>query len=112
MNDTFEDFLDQFVVIYLDDILIYSQDPTQHPHHVHLVLERLRQHGLYAKLEKCEFHQQEVQFLGFHILVLCIDMDPRKVDTLLNWQPAQTLRDRQSFLGFANFYQWFIDGYS
>ena len=60
-NGIFRDFLDKFViVIYLDNILIYSQDPTQHPHHVRLFLECLYQHGMYSKLVKCEFHQQEV----------------------------------------------------
>ena len=112
MNDIFRDYLDQFVIIYLDDILIFSANPDDHDHHVRLVLQRLRQHGLYAKLEKCEFDVNTVEFLGYIISTEGISMDPKKIETVLNWATPANVTDVQRFLGFANFYRRFIRNYS
>ena len=75
MNDIFREFLNNFVVCYLDDILIYSKDIKQHEEHVRLVLNKLHSVGLYAKLEKCNFHQSQVKFLGYIVLCNGISMD-------------------------------------
>jgi hypothetical protein len=112
MNDIFRDYLDVFVVAYLDDILIFSETPEEHTQHVKLVLERLHQHKLYAKLEKCSFDQDHVEFLGYVISPHGIEMDPAKVDTITKWQTPSSVNDVQTFLGFANFYRRFIGAFS
>jgi hypothetical protein len=112
MNDIFRDLLDVTVIIYLDDILIFSDNPADHEKHVKEVLERLRHNQLFAKAEKCEFHRNECEFLGFIISPDGISMDPKKVQTISDWPEPKTLRDIQSFLGFANFYRKFIPRFS
>ena len=112
MNDVFQEYLDRFVVCYLDDILIYSKNIEEHEEHVKLVLQRLRESGLYAKAEKCAFHQSKVEFLGYIISNEGILMDPKKVGAVTDWATPQTVRDVQCFLGFANFYRIFIKNYS
>ena len=112
MNDVFREFLDDFVVCYLDDILIFSKNEEDHINHVRLVLEKLRTAGLYAKLEKCVFHQPQVEFLGYIISGEGLSMDPKKIQTVTDWQKPTTVRDVQCFLGFANFYRIFIRDYS
>ena len=79
MNDIFQEFLNNFVVCYLDDILVYSNDIKQHEEHVRLVLDKLRSTGLYAKLKKCNFHQSQVEFLGYIVLCDNISMDQKKI---------------------------------
>src|SRR5215469_7820574 len=112
MNDTFHEYLDKFLVAYIDDILVYSKTQEEHDHHVRLVLSRLRKKGLYAKLEKCEFDQPQVEFLGFIVSSSGVSMDPKKIQTILDWATPTSVRDVQCFLGFANFYRRFIKGYS
>ncbi|XP_015279897.1 PREDICTED: retrotransposon-like protein 1, partial [Gekko japonicus] len=112
MNDIFRDLLDRFVVIYLDDILIFSATVPQHIDHVRQVLHRLRTHGLYAKLEKCEFHRKSVEFLGHIISPEGTLMDPKKVEAILQWQPPQNRKDVQRLLGFSNYYRQFIPAYA
>ena len=111
-NDIFRDFLDIFLIIYLDDLLIYSKTQGEHDIHVRQVLERLRKYGLYAKLEKCSFDCKQVEFLGYTISSQGVFMDPAKVQTILEWKPPCSVRDVQCFLGFANFYRKFIHNYS
>lgn len=112
MNDVFREYLDRFVVCYLDDILIYSKDVEEHEEHVKLVLQKLREKGLYAKAEKCAFHQPKVEFLGYIISSEGLMMDPKKVQAVTDWASPKTVRDVQCFLGFANFYRIFIKNYS
>jgi hypothetical protein len=112
MNDIFRPYLDQFVIVYLDDVLIFSKNPEEHEKHVKLVLEKLREVGLYAKLEKCQFDKDTVEFLGYVVSPSGISMDKAKVETLLAWKTPESLRDVQCFLGFANFYRAFIKNYS
>ncbi|XP_067303205.1 uncharacterized protein [Pseudorasbora parva] len=90
-------------------ILIYSSDLRDH---VHQVLQKLRDHHLYLKLEKCEFHVSTVQFLGDIIDKHRVKMEQRKVDTITHWPPPTTIKELQRFLGFANFYRRFIKNYS
>ena len=108
MNDIFREYLDQFVVIYLDDILIFSQDYIEHTKHIRLILSRLREHGLYAKPEKCEFGRTLVEFLGYVIPSYGLTMDKKKVAMVQEWEFPTRVKDVQSFLGFANFYHQFI----
>ncbi|KAG1953648.1 hypothetical protein F2P79_009189 [Pimephales promelas] len=103
MNEIFRDYLNQFVIIYIDDILIYSANLSEH---------RLREHHLYLKLEKCKFHQSTIQFLGYVITPHGITMDQRKVDAVTNWPQPTNIKELQRFLGFANFYRRFIKGFS
>ena len=112
MNDIFREQLDHYVVIYLDDLLIYSKNQEEHDSHVTKVLEKLREVGLYAKLEKCEFDKTSVEFLGYVVTPQGIRMDQSKVDSLLSWKPPSTVREVQCFLGFANFYRIFIKNFS
>jgi hypothetical protein len=112
MNDIFREYMDEFVMVYLDDILIFSKDQETHDKHVRLVFATLREHGLYAKMEKCEFDKSSVAFLGYVISLDGIFMDKSKVETIQCWATPSSVKDVQRFLGFANFYCRFIKGYS
>ncbi|KAI0993535.1 Transposon Tf2-6 polyprotein, partial [Podosphaera aphanis] len=112
VNDVLREFLDIFVVVYLDDILIYSEDPAQHDNHVRKVLEKLEEYGLFCKPEKCEFGVSSTTFLGFVISKHGLSMDTSKIQTIRDWKPPINVRGVQSFLGFANFYRRFISKYS
>jgi hypothetical protein len=112
MNDIFREYMDEFVVVYLDDILIFSMNQEDHDKHVRLVLATLREHGLYTKLEKCEFDKSLVAFLGYVISPDGIFMDKSKVKTIQCWATPSSVKNVQHFLGFANLYRRFIKGYS
>jgi hypothetical protein len=112
MNDIFADMLDVCVVVYLDDILIYSDDLDSHRKHVREVLKRLRKNGLFASEKKCFFHKDKVEFLGFMLTPEGLTMDEAKVKVLQEWPEPRKVKDVQSFLGFANFYRRFIHDYS
>ncbi|KAL0186579.1 hypothetical protein M9458_018249, partial [Cirrhinus mrigala] len=112
VNEVFRDMLNQWVIVYIDDILIYSSSYSEHVQHVRAVLRRLISHQLYAKEEKCAFHQDKVSFLGYIISSEGVAMDERKVEAVLNWPRPSTLRELQRFLGFANFYRRFIRNFS
>ena len=112
MNEIFHDFSNRFVIIYLDDILIFSKTLLEHISHVKQVLQRLRENHLYAKLEKCSFHQSCIPFLGYIISADGFQMDPQKLSAVLQWPQPTTLRGLQSFLGFANYYRRFIKSFA
>lgn len=112
INRALADVVDIFCVVYLDDILIFSDSLEAHWGHVKQVLERLRHHNLYVKLSKCTFASSEVEFLGFLVNTQGIKMDPERIRTIAEWPTPRTFRDVQVFLGFANFYRRFILGYS
>ena len=112
MNDVLGDLLDVCTVVYLNDILIYSDNLTEHQQHVREVLTRLRKHGLFAKAEKCEFHVETTEFLGYILMLNGLQMGQDKVQTIQDWPEPQKVHDIQSFLGFANFYRQFIHSYS
>jgi len=112
MNDVFSNLLDMCIVVYLDDILIYSDDITQHRKHVKEVLKRLRKAGLYVKAEKYEFHSDSVEYLGYVLSPSGLTMSDTKVKTIQEWPEPKKVKDIQSFLGFANFYRRFIFNYS
>lgn len=112
MNDVFRDLLDHTVLIYLDDILVFSDSEAQHVKDVTQVLQRLIQHGLYLAPAKCEFHVTKTEFLGFIVTPHGVSMASDKIDSILSWPTPTKVRDIQQFLGFANFYRRFIKGYS
>ncbi|SJL12785.1 uncharacterized protein ARMOST_16216 [Armillaria ostoyae] len=112
MNDIFADMLDVSIVVYLDDILIYFDNPAEHWKHVHEILYRLRVNRLYYKGSKCEFHQDSVEYLGYILSPEGFCMSEDKVKAILDWLVSWKVKDIQSFLGFANFYHCFIHEYS
>ena len=111
MNDVLFDYLDVFCTAYLDDILIYSEDPLEHEAHVKKVLERLRSAGLQADIKKSEFNVTRTKYLGFIVSTEGIEVDQTKVEVVKNWKEPRTVKGIQSFLGFCNFYRRFITNY-
>ena len=112
LNDVLRECLDTVVVIYLDDILIYSQDKATHTADVRRVLQLLSDAQLQVNLEKCEFGVEKVEFLGYIISPEGVSMDPAKVAVITSWAVPTCVRDIQVFLGFANFYRRFIKNFS
>lgn len=112
INDVLRDLLDQFVIAYLDDILIFSDSLQEHRKHVSIIFERLRKNRLYIKLEKCEFEQTKIQFLGYIISPEGLSMDPDKIKAVVEWPAPRNIKEIQRFLGFANFYRKFIRDFS
>ena len=112
MNKVFREFLDKFVVVFIDDILVYSKNEEEHKEHLRLVLEKLREHQLYAKFSKCEFWLKEVGFLGHVISGEGIAVDTTKVVTVTNWEVPTSVGEIQSFLGLAGYYRRFIENFS
>ena len=112
INDVLRDFLDQFVYVYLDNILIYSPNLAVHQDHVNQVLKRLLDRHLYVKAEKSVFHADTVSFLGFIVAPGRVQMDPAKVSAVANWPTPDSRKKVQQFLGFANFYRRFVRGFS
>ncbi|KAI2663997.1 Transposon Tf2-8 polyprotein [Labeo rohita] len=111
MNEVFREFLHRFVVVYIDDILIYSRNMAEHRQHVQQVLHKLRQHNLYLKLEKCDFHKPSVKFLGYTISAEGVQMDQGKIHAIQDWPQPSSIKELH-FLGFSNFYRRFIKDYS
>jgi hypothetical protein len=112
MNDIFADLIDVSVVCYLDDILIYSCNKEDHKCNVREVLRQLRKHKLYARANKCKFSVTETKYLGFILSPDGLRMDDKKIAAICNWSTPRKIKEVQSFLGFANFYRWFIFNYS
>ena len=112
MNSVFMPELDKFVVVFIDDILIYSKNEEKHAQHLRIVLTRLREHQLYAKFSKCVFWMEEIQFLGHVLSSNGIVVDPSKVKDILEWKPPTTVHQVRSFLGLAGYYHRFIPDFS
>jgi hypothetical protein len=112
MNKVFMEYLDKFVVVFIDDILVYSKTKEEHAKHLRLVLQKLREHKLYAKRSKCEFWLKEVAFLGHVVSNGGIPVDPSKVKDVLNWKPPTDVGEIRIFLGLAGYYRRFIEGFS
>ena len=100
------------MVVFIDDILVFSKMEEEHAEHLRLVLQKLREHKLYAKRSKCEFWLKEVSFLGHVVSNGGITVDPSKVKDVLNWKPPTNVGEICSFLGFAGYYRRFIEGFS
>ncbi|KAL4310650.1 hypothetical protein GQ457_01G020540 [Hibiscus cannabinus] len=111
MNRIFKPYLDKFVIVFIDDILIYSRNKDEHAEHLRIVLQTLRDHQLYAKFSKCEFCLSEVAFLGHIISANGIMVDPKKVHTILDWRPPRNVSELRSFLSLAVYYRRFVKGF-
>ncbi|KAD3641324.1 hypothetical protein E3N88_30548 [Mikania micrantha] len=112
MNRVFHDFLDKFVIVFIDDILVYSKSKKEHEEHLRAVLEILRQKKLYAKFSKCDFWLDKVAFLGHVISAEGIMMDPAKVEAITKWPTPTSVTEIRSFLGLAGYYRRFVEGFS
>jgi hypothetical protein len=112
MNGVFKDYLDKFVIIFLDDIFVYSKLEEEHEQHLRLVLQVLRGHQLYAKLSKCSFYQRKIHYLGHIISKEGIVMDPEKVEAIREWSVPRNVEEVRSFMGLAGYYKRFIAGFS
>jgi len=111
INNIFSDLLDVCVVIYLDDILIYSNNMSEYHQHVKEVLKHLHKAGLYVKAEKCKFYSKSVEYLGYILSPSGLTMSDTKIKIIQDWPEPKKVKDIQSFLGFANFYHQFIFNY-
>jgi hypothetical protein len=112
MNKVFMEFLDKFVVVFIDDILIYSKSEEEHATHLRLILETLREHQLYAKFSKCEFWLKEVGFLGHVLSAGGVSVDPKKIKSVMEWEAPTTQTEVRGFLGLAGYYRKFVEGFS
>jgi hypothetical protein len=112
MNSVFMPELDKFVMVFIDDILIYSKSMKEHEEHLQIVLQWLQDHQLYAKFSKCEFWIKEVPFLGHVVSPEGITVDPGKVKEVLEWKPPTTVSEVRSFLGLAGYYRRLIPNFS
>jgi hypothetical protein len=112
MNRLFAPYLNKFVVIYLDDIMIYSKTASEHLEHIKLVLEVLRKEKLYAKLAKCDFNKVEVPFLGHIVGRQGVRVNPKKIATVQTWPIPTDITQLRQFLGLTNYFRKFIQGYS
>ncbi|KAL5865850.1 hypothetical protein ACOSQ3_003364 [Xanthoceras sorbifolium] len=112
MNRIFRPYLDQFVVVFIDDILVYSQTAEDHDRHLRVVLQILREKQLYGKLSKCEFWLPEIAFLGHIVSAEGIKADPKKIEAIVEWKPPRNVTEVRSFLGLAGYYRRFVKGFS
>src|SRR5438105_4821528 len=112
MNSVFMTELDVCVVVFIDDILVYSKNEEEHAKHLRIVLDRLREHQLYAKLSKCQFWLKEVSFLGHVLSSRGVAVDPSKVQEVLDWKSPTSVMEIRSFLGLAGYYRRFIQDFS
>ena len=112
MNRVFKPYLDKFVIVFIDDILVYSRTREEHEKHLKVVLEILRERQLYAKFSKCEFWLDKVIFLGHVISAEGIYVDPSKIAAIVNWEPPSSVTEVRSFLGLAGYYRRFVQDFS
>jgi hypothetical protein len=112
MNGVFREYLDKFVQVFIDDILIYSRMTEEHNEHLRLVLQCLREHKLYGKLSKCSFYQSRIQYLGNVISGEGIAVDLDKVEAIMEWPAPMNVTEVRSFMGLSGYYRWFVEGFS
>ena len=112
MHKVFQPYLDQFVVVFVDDILIYSQSEREHEDRLRIVLQLLRDHQLYTKFSKCEFWLTEVRFLGHVVSASGVSVDPEKVEAVMSWERPKSVFEICSFLGLVGYYRRFIKDFS
>ena len=112
MHRVLQPYLDQFVVVFFDDILIYSQSEKEHEDQLRIVLQALRKHQLYTKFNKCDFWLIEVRFLGHVVSASSVLVDPEKVEVVMSWERPKSVFKICSFLGLAGYYKRFIEEFS
>ena len=112
MNMVFHPYFDQFVVVFMDDILVYSKDDQEHEQHLKIILQTLKEKQLYAKLSKCDFWLKQVSFLGHIVSAKGIRVDPAKVEAIVNWKSPRSVIEVRSFLGLVGYYRRFVKGFS
>ncbi|KAL0536641.1 hypothetical protein IC582_025599 [Cucumis melo] len=112
MNRVFREFLDTFVIVFIDDILIYSKTEAEHEEHLRMVLKTLRDNKLYAKFSKCEFWLKQVSFLGHVVSKAGVSVDPAKIEAVTGWTRPSTVSEVRSFLGLAGYYRRFVENFS
>ena len=111
-NRVFRPYLDKFIVVSVDDILVYSKDKEEHAQHLRIVLQTLWEHQLYAKLKKCEFRLKEVVFLGHVISKEGVKVDPQKIKVIVEWLKPTSVTEVRSFLGLTVYYRRFVKDFS
>jgi hypothetical protein len=112
MNGVFKDYLDNFVIFFLDDILIYSNLEEEHEQHLRMVLQILREHKVYTKISKCIFYQRNIHYLGHIILEEVIIVDPKKIHATRGWPTPRNFTEFISFMGISIYYRRFIKVFS
>ncbi|KAL0539461.1 hypothetical protein IC582_023673 [Cucumis melo] len=112
MNRVFREFLDTFVIVFIDDILIYSKTEAEHEEHLRTVLQTLRDNKLYAKFSKCEFWLKQVSFLGHVVSKAGVSVDPAKIEAVTDWTRPSTVSEVRSFLSLAGYYRRFVENFS
>ena len=112
MHRVFQPYLDQFVVVFIDEILIYSKTEEEHEDHLRTVLQALREHQLYAKFSKCKFWLTEVKFVGHVVSASVVSVDPEKVEAIMSWERPKSAFKIHSFLGLTRYYWRFIEDFS
>ena len=112
MHRVFQPYLVQFVVVFVDGILIYSQSEEENEDHLRIVLQALREHQLYAKYSKCKFWLTEVRFLGLVVSASGVSVDPEKVEEVMSWERPKSVFEIRSFLGLTGYYKRFIEDFS
>jgi hypothetical protein len=112
MNGIFREYLDKFIIVFLDDIIIYSKSKEENEKHLRMVLQVLREHQLYAKLSKCSFYQKQIHYSGHIISEDGITVDPEKIEAIRGWSVPKNVTEVRSFMGLASYYRIFIEGFS
>ena len=112
MNRIFKPYLDQFVVVFIDDILVYSKNIEEHMRYLRIVFQTMREEKLFAKLSKCEFWLDSIVFLGYVISKEGISIDPKKIEAVVNWPRPTNVTEVRSFLGLVSYYRRFIKRFS
>jgi hypothetical protein len=112
MNGVFREYLDKFVIVFLDDILVYSKSEEEHEHNLRMVFQVIREHQLYDKLSKCSFYQNKIHYLGHIISKDGIDVDPENIEAIREWKALKNVIEFISFMGLSGYYRRFIAGLS
>jgi hypothetical protein len=112
MNNVLSKFLDKFVLVFIDDILIYSKNREEHEEHLRLVLQVLREHQLYDKFNKCDFFHKQIHYLGHVLFEEGVAVHPDKIRSIMEWPTPKDVLDIRSFMGLVGYYRRFIKGFS
>ena len=112
INRVFSPYLDKFVIVFIDNILVYSGSLEEHAEHLRTVLQIFRERQLYTKFSKCQFWLDRVAFLGHVISAEGVSVDPQKIEAVVNWKPPKNVSEVRSFLGLAGYYRKFVEGFS